>query len=86
MAKVMEWEKSVGAAVNTAQSGQLDPVCGKRVAQNIPLSAEYKQRRYYFCSTDCKAQFHARTEKFRLNELARAGALLTPGKVRWGLG
>lgn len=86
MAKVVEWEKTVSAAANTVPNGQLDPVCGKRVAVRQTLSAEYKQRRYYFCSDGCKSQFHERTEKFRMNELARAGALLTPGKVRWGLG
>ena len=48
-------------------------------------SVEYKKRRYYFCSEKCRHAFEARTEKFRLNELARAGALLSPGRVRWGL-
>ncbi|MDQ3266841.1 MAG: YHS domain-containing protein [Myxococcota bacterium] len=85
MAKLVEWEKTVGAAANTAQpQQQLDPICGRKVSGKVPTT-EYKQRKYYFCSDGCLAQFNSRTEKFRLTELAKAGALLTPGKVRWGL-
>jgi YHS domain-containing protein len=69
-----------------AEHKHLDPICGKRIADGTSKStADYKQRRYYFCSEGCKHLFAERTERFRLNELARAGALLTPGKVRWGI-
>ncbi|MFL5318526.1 MAG: YHS domain-containing protein [Myxococcaceae bacterium] len=64
----------------------LDPVCGKRVDSDPNgVSAEYKKRRYYFCSEKCRKRFETQTEKFRLNELARAGALFTPAQVRWGM-
>lgn len=64
----------------------LDPVCGKRVEpEPEKLSAEYKKRRYYFCSKGCQEKFEHQTEKFRLNELARAGALFSPTQVRWGM-
>lgn len=62
----------------------VDPVCGKRLV-TPRHTADYRQRRYYFCSETCRHAFQQRTEWFRMNELARAGALLTPGKVRWGL-
>jgi YHS domain-containing protein len=83
MAKLVEWEEHGGVA----ETGQLhlDPICGRRVREPANLSAEYKQRKYYFCSENCRGRFHERTEKFRVTELARAGALLSPGKVRWGL-
>lgn len=70
------------------KSGQLDPICGKRVGverEKLP-SAEYKKRKYFFCSDACKEQFEGKAQMFRVHELARAGALLTPGRVRWGLG
>jgi YHS domain-containing protein len=62
----------------------VDPVCGKRLLGPC-FTADYMQRRYYFCSDTCRREFRQRSEWFRMNELARAGALLTPGKVRWGL-
>jgi len=73
-----------GSGVGEPQP-DLDPVCGRKLGEGRSLSAEYKQRRYYFCSEACRLRFEKRTEWFRLTELARAGALLTPGKVRWGL-
>lgn len=65
---------------------QLDPVCGRRVpgGEGAP-STEYKKRRYFFCSEKCQCAFERQTERFRVSDLARAGALLTPGRVRWGL-
>lgn len=64
----------------------LDPVCGKRVEPDpAGVSAEYKKRRYYFCSEKCRKHFEQQTEKFRMNDLARAGALFTPAQVRWGM-
>lgn len=77
-----DWE------MNDVKNGTMtDPICGKALEPHPAgnLSAEYKKRRYYFCSERCRRAFHQRTEKFRINELARAGALLTPGKVRWGM-
>lgn len=78
------WNVGTGAGVKNTY----DPICGKPIAddaEDLP-SAEYKKRRYRFCSETCRRAFQSQTVKFRMNELARAGALLTPGKVRWGLG
>ncbi len=66
--------------------GPYDPICGKALGvEQQAHSLEYKKRRYYFCSPRCRSAFAARTEKFRVSELMRAGALLSPGRVRWGL-
>lgn len=64
-----------------------DPICGKKVetATNATPTAEYKKKRYYFCSEGCRHAFEKEAEKLRLSELAKVGALLTKGKVRWGL-
>lgn len=64
-----------------------DPICGKKVemASNATPSSEYKKKRYYFCSEGCRHAFEKEAEKLRLSELAKVGALLTKGKVRWGL-
>ncbi len=63
-----------------------DPICGKGVeeAEKVP-SVEYRRRRFYFCSSDCRSAFLKRTERARIRELARVGALLSSGKVRWGM-
>lgn len=68
------------------QKRQLDPVCGRPLdkLEGQPTS-EYKKRRYFFCSERCRSAFERQTERFRMNDLARAGALMTPGRVRWGL-
>lgn len=74
-------------AVKAQESGreQKDPVCGRRVdVLGASTSAEYKRRKYFFCSERCRNTFERQTERFRLAELAKAGALLTPGRVRWG--
>jgi YHS domain-containing protein len=69
-----------------SQASRVDPICGKPVGGGaVARSFEYKQRKYYFCSDGCKSAFQQRTERFRLQELARAGALLSPGRVRWGV-
>jgi YHS domain-containing protein len=79
----------LGVASNVNEPGgrgPYDPICGQVVAaQSNRCSVEYKKRRYYFCSDRCREAFNYRTERFRLGELARAGALLSPGRVRWGL-
>ena len=68
------------------QKKQRDPVCGKPLeAPEGRPSMEYKKRRYFFCSERCRSAFEKRAERFRMNDLARAGALMTPGRVRWGL-
>jgi len=64
-----------------------DPICGKSVGtptQATP-TAEYRKKRYYFCSECCQHAFEKQAEKLRLTELAKVGALLSKGKVRWGL-
>ena len=74
------------AAKTEAAPFQVDPICGRKLADgDSSVATEYKRRKYFFCSEACRNAFHERTEKFRLKELAQAGALLTPGKVRWGL-
>jgi YHS domain-containing protein len=64
-----------------------DPICGKAV--EVPSAqtptAEYKKKRYYFCSDGCRHAFEREAEKLRMTELAKVGALLSKGKVRWGL-
>ena len=77
-------------AVNSGEkkvSGKpYDPICGVRVesGEGVP-SSEYKKRRYFFCSEKCKVEFEHAAERIRMQEAARAGALFTQGKVRWGL-
>jgi len=76
-----------GAFVKTAQKTRsYDPICGAQVdsADGTP-SSEYKKRRYFFCSDKCKHEFERAAERIRMQEAARAGALFTHGKVRWGL-
>ena len=62
-----------------------DPICGVKVAggQAVP-SSEYKKRKYFFCSDKCRHQFEKAAERIRMQEAARAGALFTHGRVRWG--
>lgn len=63
-----------------------DPICGRKVipASDTP-SCEYKKRTYHFCSAGCRAEFDRAAERMRLSDAARAGALLSQGRVRWGL-
>ncbi len=63
-----------------------DPICGVPVTSGeaTPCS-EYKKRRYFFCSEKCKHEFEKAAERIRMQEAARAGALFTQGKVKWGL-
>lgn len=63
-----------------------DPICGVQVdGSDLSPSSEYKKRRYFFCSNKCKHEFERAAERIRMQEAARAGALFTHGKVRWGL-
>ncbi len=65
---------------------QIDPICGRQVSEaKETQSIELKKRRYFFCSMRCREQFERRAERARMGHLARIGALLTNGKVRWGL-
>lgn len=63
-----------------------DPICGRKV---IPVrdtpTADYKKRNYFFCSDACRQDFERAAERVKLHDAARAGALLTLGKIRWGL-
>jgi len=63
-----------------------DPICGRKVvpARQTPAS-EYRKRHYYFCSPSCREEFEHAAERVRLQEAARAGALLSHGRVRWGM-
>lgn len=63
-----------------------DPICGKKLTpgQDSPRT-EYKKRTYFFCSSDCQEEFDRAALRVRLNEAAKAGALLNRGKVRWGM-
>ncbi len=65
---------------------QVDPICGRKfeAAPGTP-SVEVKSQRYYFCSPRCKEVFEKRAERARLGHLAKIGALLSNGKVRWGI-
>jgi YHS domain-containing protein len=76
--------------VNSGDSGtkrrSYDPICGVAVESGDRTpSSEYKKRRYFFCSEKCKHEFERAAERIRMQEAARAGALFTHGKVRWGL-
>ena len=62
-----------------------DPICGKRVAAQGAQSVEYKKRRYFFCSGECKLRFERQAERHRVQDLARMGALFTAEKVKWGV-
>jgi YHS domain-containing protein len=68
------------------QKRQLDPVCGRSLEnEEGQPSSEYKKRKYFFCSEKCRSAFEKQAERFRMNDLARAGALMSPSRVRWGL-
>ncbi len=65
---------------------ETDPICGKKVTPgpNTPFW-DYRKKRHYFCSERCKQLFIKDRERLRLGELAKTGALLSKGRVRWGL-
>jgi hypothetical protein len=46
--------------------------------------AEYRHRKYFFCSSECRDTFRQHTQRQQLTELARAGSLFSP-RVRWGM-
>jgi YHS domain-containing protein len=68
------------------QGRSYDPICGVAIeGRSEAPSSEYKRRRYFFCSDKCKGEFVHAAERIRMLEAARAGALFTQGRVRWGL-
>ncbi len=73
-----------------AQGGMaIDPICGRRVAEDGAETAEYRQKTYYFCSAGCRGHFerHAKriAERVQVSELARMGAVFATKKGTWGL-
>lgn len=62
-----------------------DPICGKKVSDRGSPTAEYKKKAYFFCSETCRIDFERAAVRVRMKEAARAGALLTRGRVRWGV-
>jgi YHS domain-containing protein len=80
-----------GARVNSGEGKKVsgksyDPICGVRVDGGLGVpKSEYKKRWYFFCSEKCRHEFERAAERIRMQEAARAGALFTHGKVRWGL-
>ena len=45
-----------------------DPVCGMSLsATETPITANYQQRLYSFCSTDCRSRFLANPERYRVS-------------------
>jgi YHS domain-containing protein len=64
----------------------LDPVCGQPVIEARSPSAEYRRKTYFFCSDGCRERFKRQSERMRLAELARMGALFGGGeRLRWGV-
>ena len=41
-----------------------DPVCKMEVSEESPIKAEYKGSNYYFCSSNCQAEFKINPKKF----------------------
>ena len=78
--------RNVNSGDSRTKGRSYDPICGVPVenGDRTPCS-EYKKRRYFFCSLKCKEEFERAAERIRMQEAARAGALFTQGKVRWGL-
>jgi YHS domain-containing protein len=80
-----------GDGVNSGEGKKVsgksyDPICGVRVEGGLGVpKSEYKKRWYFFCSEKCRHEFERAAERIRMQDAARAGALFTHGKVRWGL-
>ncbi len=81
------WGDEVNSGEGKKVSGKsYDPICGVRVEGGLGApKSEYKKRWYFFCSEKCRQEFERAAERIRMQEAARAGALFTHGKVRWGL-
>ena len=77
---------NVNSGDSRTKGRSYDPICGVPVESGDRTpSSEYKKRRYFFCSERCKHEFERAAERIRMQEAARAGALFTHGKVKWGL-
>jgi YHS domain-containing protein len=63
----------------------LDPICGKPVIETESENAEYKRKKYFFCSTRCRTRFERHAERIHLGELARMGALFATSGAHWGV-
>jgi len=50
------------------QPGVEDPMCGMAVDPKSAPSSVYQGKRYYFCSSDCKAIFDAHPERYLKSE------------------
>ena len=72
---------------NNAPDEALDPVCGMKVTANGAAgSAEYQDRKYYFCCTHCFDKFRADPESYATSRLTAtpiprtAGEAFTPAR------
>jgi YHS domain-containing protein len=63
----------------------IDPICGRRVVEDDAESAEYRQKKYFFCSPGCRGRFERKAELIRVDELARMGALFAAKRATWGV-
>jgi YHS domain-containing protein len=78
--------RHVNSGDSRTKGRSYDPICGVPVeSSDATPSSEYKKRRYFFCSQKCKHEFERAAERIRMQEAARAGALFSHGKVKWGL-
>ena len=58
-------QRPIEYATATAPGQERDPVCGMTISEIEPdLTAFYQERRYLFCSLDCRSQFLARPERY----------------------
>jgi YHS domain-containing protein len=64
----------------------IDPVCGQTLRPEAQrMRCQYRERLYYFCSETCCQRFVEGAERFRMQELALAGALMRAQGVHLGL-
>ena len=63
----------------------LDPICGKPVLEDESEFAEYKRKKYFFCSKRCRTRFDRQAERIHVGELARMGALFVTSGAHWGV-
>ena len=57
-----------------------DPVCGEELEEaTAPLSSEYEENIYYFCSESCQQQFEAQPQKYEAAALAERRGEAAPG-------
>jgi YHS domain-containing protein len=59
---------SQASSTSSESDEQFDPVCGMAVDVNDEMVERYEQngKTYYFCSSDCREQFHASPEEFEI--------------------